>query len=130
MSESKYISVSIRSTPRKIYEYARNPQNLPKWASGLSGSIEKVGEDWVAESPMGKVKVRFAPDNPFGVLDHEIVLESGQKFVNPMRVVANGEGGELSFTLFRAPGMSEKAFLEDAATIKKDLGALKALLEG
>jgi hypothetical protein len=130
MSESKHISVFIRSTPRKIYDFARNPENLPNWASGLSGTIEKVGEDWVADSPMGKVKVKFAPENSFGVLDHEVILESGQKFMNPMRVVTNEEGGELSFTLFRAPGMSEEAFLADAATIKKDLRALKSLLEG
>jgi hypothetical protein len=129
MNESKHISVFIRSTPRKIYDFARDPGNLPKWASGLGAAVEKVGEDWVADSPMGRIKVKFAPENPFGVLDHEVVLESGQKFMNPMRVVANGEGGELSFTLFRAPGMSEEAFLEDAATIAKDLNALKSWLE-
>jgi hypothetical protein len=106
-----------------------NPENLPRWASGLSGSIEHVGGEWVASSPMGKVKIRFAPPNAFGVLDHEVELESGEIFPNPMRVVANGSGSEVTFTLFRRPGTTDEAFAADLGAITTDLEALKRLLE-
>jgi hypothetical protein len=125
----KYISVAIERSPAQVYDYTSNEANLPKWASGLGGSIEKVGEDWVAEAPMGKIKVRFAPKNPFGVLDHDVTLPSGETFANPMRVVANGRGSELVFTLFRQPEMTEQQFEEDAKTIAKDFNELKSLLE-
>jgi hypothetical protein len=80
---AKHISVSINRPAAQVYEFASNPENLPKWAAGLSGSIKKVNEDWVAEAPMGTVKVKFAEKNKFGVLDHDVTLSSGAKSITP-----------------------------------------------
>lgn len=125
----RHISVSIERPPAEVYALAANPENLPRWAKGLSDAIEKVNGEWIADSPMGKVKVRFAPSNPFGVLDHDVVLESGESFHNPMRVVANGGGSEVVFTLYRRPGVSDEDFAADARAVAADLAALKALAE-
>src|SRR5262247_3371948 len=92
---AKHISVSINRSSDQGYEFASNPENLPKWAAGLSGSIRRVNEEWIAESPMGTVKVEFAEKNKFGVLDHDVTLSSGAKFYNPMRVFPNNDGSEL-----------------------------------
>ena len=100
---AKHISVSINRSAAQVYEFASNPKNLPKWAAGLSGSIKKVDEDWIAESPVGRVKVRFTERNQFGVLDHDVTLpSSGVKVYNPMRVLPNNDGSELVFTLYLA----------------------------
>ena len=80
---AKHISVSINRSAAQVYEFASNPENLPKWAAGLSGSIKKVNEDWIAESPMGRVKVKFAEKNKFGVLDHDVTLPFGSKSITP-----------------------------------------------
>lgn len=125
----RHISVFIDRPPDELYAFASNPENLPKWATGLSGSIKNVNGEWIAESPMGKVKIRFVEANRFGVLDHEVVLESGVRIWNPMRVVARGNGSEIIFTLFRQPDMSEEKFSEDAKWVEKDLMRLKGLLE-
>jgi len=125
----RHISASINRQPRSVYAFVSNPENLPKWATGLSGSIRKVKGEWIADAPMGKVKVKFAEENKFGVLDHEVVLESGVKVYNPMRVIANGKGSEIIFTLIRQPEMSDKKFAEDAKWVEKDLRILKDLLE-
>jgi hypothetical protein len=126
---AKHISVSINRPAAQVYEFASNPENLPKWAAGLSGSIKKADEDWVAESPMGTVKVKFADKNKFGVLDHDVTLPSGVKVYNPMRVFPNNDGSELVFTLYRRPGVSDQEFAEDAKAVEKDLAKLKTLLE-
>jgi hypothetical protein len=126
---AQHISVSINRPVNEVYEFASNPENLPKWATGLSGSIRKVNEDWIAEAPMGRVKVKFAEKNKFGVLDHEVTLPSGVKVYNPMRVFPNNEGSELVFTLYRRPDMSDQEFAEDAKAVKRDLEKLKTLLE-
>lgn len=126
---AKHISVSINRAPAQVYEFAGNPENLPKWASGLSGSIKNVGDDWIAESPMGKVKVKFAEKNQFGVLDHDVTLPSGVTVTNPMRVFSNNNGSELVFTLYRRPDVSDQDFAEDAKSVEKDLARLKTLLE-
>jgi hypothetical protein len=126
----RHISVSIKRPPREVYAFVSNPGNLPRWATGLGRSIEKVNGEWIADGPAGKVKVRFADDNTFGVLDHEVVLDSGTKVHNPMRVIANGTGSEMCFTLIRQQKVSDETFAQDAEWVEKDLRTLKRLLEG
>jgi hypothetical protein len=126
---SHHICVSINCSANKVYAFASNPENLPHWAAGLSGSIKNIDGDWIAESPMGSVKVKFADKNKFGVLDHEVTLPSGEKFYNPMRVFPNHDGCEVIFTLYRRPGTSEQMFAEDAQAVTKDLKKLKVLAE-
>jgi len=84
--KSKHISVSINRSSHQVYEFASNPGNLPKWAAGLGGSIKNVNGEWIAETPMRRVKVKFADKNKFGVLDQDVTLPSGAKVYNPMRV--------------------------------------------
>lgn len=125
----RHISVSINRPPREVYEFVSNPENLPKWATGLGRSIKNVDGEWIAEAPMGKVKIRFAERNTFGILDHDVISASGGTFHNPMRVVPNGNGSEVIFTLLRQPDMSDEKFSEDANWVEKDLKILKAVLE-
>ena len=124
---AKHISVSINRSAVQVYEFASNPENLPKWAAGLSGSIKKINEDWVAEAPMGRVKVKFAEKNKFGVLDHDVTLPSGVKFYNPMRVFPNHDGSELVFTLYRRPGVSDQEFAEVCQVGREGLSEAKDL---
>jgi len=127
---AKQISVSIDRPVLEVYQFTANPENLPKWAEGLSDStITQVLDEWVVDSPMGKVKVRFVKENQFGVLDHDVTLPSGEINHNPMRVVKNHKGSEVIFTLFRLPRMSDTDFEADAKLIEKDLKKLKSILE-
>jgi hypothetical protein len=130
-SEVSHVSVSILRTPADVYAFAADPRNLPRWAKGLSGSsIREAGGEWLAESPMGTVRIRFVPRNDLGVLDHDVVISSsGESFHNPMRVLANGEGSEVVFTLYRRPGMTDEALAADRRAIEADLATLKRLLE-
>lgn len=131
MHEVRHISISIARPPAEVYAFARDPRNLPRWAAGLARSeVRRDGDEWVAEAPFGKVRIRFVEENEFGVLDHDVTLESGVTVHNPMRVVPNGEGSEFIFTLIRQPGMSEEQFAEDREAVEKDLRTLKVLLEG
>ncbi|MDQ6838345.1 MAG: SRPBCC family protein [Actinomycetota bacterium] len=129
-SESRHISMEIHRTAGVVYDYVSDPRHLPEWAAGLSGSIERVEEQWVAQSPMGPVTVAFAATNDYGVLDHDVTLPSGETVSNRMRVIPDGDDSEVVFTLRRGPGMTEDAFQRDADAIAADLDALKRLLEG
>ena len=46
-----------------------------------------------------------------------------------MRVVANGGGGEVMFTAYRMPGMTDDVYAADVAQVRADLAELKRLLE-
>ncbi|QJR82391.1 SRPBCC family protein [Alteromonas pelagimontana] len=130
MQDVQHISIAIARPPDAVYQFAGNPANLPQWAAGVAGAeIQQENDIWIAQAPFGKVKIRFAQQNALGVMDHDVELESGETFHNPMRVVPNGEGSELIFTLFRHPGMTDDEFAADKLAISNDLQTLKELLE-
>ena len=127
--ESLHLSVSIARSPADVYAFAAKPENLPRWAAGLTGTISRVDDRWIGDTPDGPIVIMFAPPNPFGVLDHDVTFPSGQTFYNPLRVFANGEGSEVVFTVFRREGTGPEAFEADAAAVLADLRTLKSLLE-
>ena len=81
------------------------------------------------EAPFGTIRVRFAERNTFGVIDHDVTLESGVTIHNPMRVIPHGEGSEFLFTLIRQPGASDEQFAQDKSAVEQDLKTLKNVLE-
>lgn len=130
MFPAQHLSISIRRSPSDVYRFTSNPMNLPKWAEGLSSpSITQVNGEWICASPMGKLKVKFAPVNEFGIMDHDVTLPSGEKNHNPFRVVENHQGSEVIFALYRMPKMTDDEFQRDAMQILKDLDKLKTILE-
>lgn len=130
MQDAKHISTYINRDPAAVYAFASNAANLTRWAAGLARSeVTRLGDGWIAQAPFGTAKIRFAEPNSFGVMDHEVELESGVVVYNPMRVMPNGEGSEFIFTLLRQPGMTDEDYAADAAAVATDLQTLKDLLE-
>ena len=128
-SESRHLAVSIDRPAAAVYRYARDPANLPQWAAGLAAGIRRERGEWVADSPMGRLLVRFVPVNEYGVLDHYVVLPDGTSVTNPLRVLADGEGIEAVFTARRRPEMTYVEWAADVAAISADLESLKRVLE-
>lgn len=126
---ARTLTVAINCPPGKVYEFVSNPENLPKWAKGLCESVRKSDNEWLVETPQGAMKLRFAPKNDFGVLDHYVSPAPGVEVYVPMRVVPNGSGSELIFTVFRSPDMSDDKFAEDIGLVERDLQTLKKILE-
>jgi len=128
--ESVHVSTTITCPAGDVYEYASNPRNLSSWAAGLAHhDAQLVDGNWVVESPMGRVVVAFAPANDFGVLDHDVTLPAGETVRNPVRVIPNGDGCDVVFSVRRRAGMSEQDFAADIDAVRRDLAALRALLE-
>lgn len=130
MHEVHHISIYIARRPSEVYAFACDPRNLPLWAAGLARSgITRDGDAWLVDAPFGKARLRFAEPNGFGVLDHDVELDSGLVVHNPMRVLPNGEGSEFVFSLFRQAGMSDEQFAADRRAVEQDLQSLKKRLE-
>jgi hypothetical protein len=126
---SLHLSTHVDRSADEVYAYVTDPARLPEWAAGLGSGIEERDGRWFATSPMGDVEVRFAPANPFGVADHDVTLPDGSVTTNPMRVIPDGTGCEVVFTLRRQPGTDDEAYAADAAAIRADLATLTELLE-
>lgn len=129
-SSSQHISIGIDRPVSEVYDFAADPRNLSKWAAGLAGSkVGREGEHWFTESPMGRVTFTFTPRNDFGVLDHVVTLPSGETVYNPLRVIRDGHGCEVVFTLRQRPEMTDEDFARDADAVAKDLATLKSVVE-
>jgi hypothetical protein len=113
----------------KVYEFLADPANWNQWAFGLGKNIRRSADGWIADADGGVAKVQFTPRNSFGIVDHTVIRPSGQRVYVPMRLISNGSGCELLFTLFREPRMSDAQFASDAGFVQRDLDGLKRLLE-
>ncbi|GAB3705128.1 SRPBCC family protein [Corynebacterium nasicanis] len=120
----------ISASPQSVYAFAADPDNLSAWAAGLAtADLRRDGDDLIADSPMGEVRVRFAPRNDLGVLDHDVRLPSGTTVTNPMRVVAHPDGAEVIFTV-RQIEVDDEEFERDCRMVARDLATLKQIIEG
>ncbi|WP_218025897.1 SRPBCC family protein [Nocardia miyunensis] len=130
------ITVDIDRSFDNVADFLAEPTNFPRWATGLSAGLEpgspsagaEPGE-WVAASPQGTAFVRFSPPNAFGVADHRVRMRDGSIVDIPLRAIRNGDGTTIAFTLFRLPDMDDERFESDSDWVRRDLAALKALLE-
>jgi len=132
-AEARTVSVSIERPWREVYDFASIPLNFQRWASGLGGSLKKMPDSdlWSAQGPDGPVHIRFSERNDFGVLDHWVMPAGGAGAIYiPLRVIPNGTGAEVMLTLLRAEGRTDEDTAADEDWVRRDLAALKALLEG
>jgi len=135
---ARILSIGIDRPLLQVAEFLAEPRNFPRWASGLASGLTPRpgsplgaadGSEWLAATPQGPLLIRFSPANPYGVADHWVQLENGSVVYVPLRVVANGDGCEVSLTLFRQPDMDEARFAADGDWVMRDLQALRQLLE-
>jgi hypothetical protein len=126
---SETLAIAIDKPFKPAYDYISDPANFPKWAASFCQAIALVDGKWVAETPIGKLAIRFVERNDYGVLDHYVAIPAGPELLNPMRLVPNRSGCVLTFTLFQPGHMSDAEFREDKGMVLKDLETLKAVLE-
>jgi hypothetical protein len=127
---SRTLTVSIDRRPAEVEAFITDPRNLPKWADGLGSSVRSENGEWFVTTPAGELRVRFAPPNPFGVIDHWVRIAPNVEIHMPMRVLASGDGCEVSLTLFQLATMNEEQFAVDQQKVEADLQRLKQVLNG
>ena len=128
MRDVRTLHIDIDAPVERVYAFVAAPRNMPRWAPNFGHTITPDEDGWIMHTAEGPVPVRFAPPNDLGVLDHWVRLPGGELH-NPMRVVPNGAGSVLTFTLFRQDGWTDAQLDEDAALVSADLATLKALIE-
>ncbi|MCI2237981.1 SRPBCC family protein [Paenibacillus sp. TRM 82003] len=126
---SQHLSVHVDRPAGQVYAFARDPANLTRWSSGVGTSVVHEDGEWFVLAPQGRARIRFAPLNEFGVLDHDVLTPSGEEVHVPLRVIADGDGCEVVFTLRRSPGTSDADLERDAALVTEDLARLKRVVE-
>lgn len=130
MFKSRTISIPIHRPYDEVYDFLAEPRNFPSWASNLGSDFVQVdGPEWATTTRTGRVILRFAPRNAYGVLDHQVFAEGSAPHTTPMRLVANDGGCEIIYTQFQRAGMSDEAFASEIEWVTSDFEALRSLLE-
>ena len=129
--QSSVIKIAIRRPYAAVYEFLAEPMNFVRWAANPESEMTPLdGGDWQVELPTGRMAIRFAPRNNFGVLDYQVFPVGGESGpVTPVRLVPNDDGCELLLVWFQRPGVPDERFKSDAEWVASDLNRLKALLE-
>jgi hypothetical protein len=124
-----HISLSVARPPAAVAEFAGNPRNLPAWAGWSGRGVRESRGRWYLESDDGWGEVVFRGPLSAGVLDHEVIQPGKPVVFTPMRVVANQEGSEIIYTMFREPGQTDEEFEESVRGTTANLETLRRVLE-
>jgi hypothetical protein len=126
------LSITVLRPADDVYAFLSVPANFTIWAEGFGAQLEQTDTPgtWRFKMANGKnATAVFTSPNPFRIVDHYVYPGNGQEVFVPLRVVANGEGSEVLFTLFRQPEMTDEMLAADKAAVLKDLANLKKVLE-
>ena len=127
---SHTLSITIARPPAEVVSFLLNPANLSLWMSvGRLSMTPRENGEWLIELPQGPRIVSFEAPNKYGVVDHAFYKEGEAREMTPTRVFPNGDGAELTYTLFQKDGVSDEEFASTVHWVEADLLALKSWLE-
>ncbi len=122
-------SVTIKRTPRDVYEYISDLSNWPQF-SDFAKNFERVTDsEYIAHTSQGDITVKALFDDKRLLLDTECVLPDGNSDFIPYRVVPNKDGAELMMTNFKPIQSTDEEYSEQLQWMKEELSNIKQLLE-
>lgn len=131
MFETKTLTVSIDASFETVFNDLSEPTTHPEWAvEFFHGKAERRGDgEIVANVPRmgGAVRIKVDSDVSSGVID--VFLAPGEQAFGspiPVRLLENGSGVDVLWTLARSPGMPDTAWTEGLNSMQAELQKLKA----
>jgi hypothetical protein len=130
MTETKphFLSVRIDRDADAVYQFITDPTKVSLWAHGLRSSAWQPHQTGMGQSSIGSIELCFAQQNDLGIRDVAITTPDGQIVECPMRVVGDGSGSEVVFTLHPATYSADK-MEQLGALIAADLNRLRHAIE-
>jgi hypothetical protein len=123
----------IMASPTKVFEFLREPGNLPSWAHAF---VSAGGGRARLETPAGAVDVSldvFA-DAETGTVDWRLTFPGGGVGLAQSRVTPTTRGTSIYSFVLHAPPVAleqvEGALDAQISTLRSELATLKSLMEG
>ncbi|MFA5984258.1 MAG: hypothetical protein WC782_09600 [Methylococcaceae bacterium] len=129
MINSDTQTISIETTPQKVFDFVADPQNLPRWAIGFAKAVREEQGRWFVKTDAGEIGLRIDADNNTGVVDFWMIPAPEVEVLAASRVVQRGGASEYIFTQFQSGGMSNEDFNRSVQALRHELSVLKAQLE-
>jgi hypothetical protein len=122
-------TVTIAASPKEVFAFVADGENLPRWAIGFAKAVRRDADRWIVTTAQGQVPTHIALHEGAGTVDFHMEPAPGTVASAYARVVPNGDGAELTFTQMQQPGTSDEVFAQLVAAVSHELVALKAMLE-
>ena len=134
MNPTQTLAVDIAAPFAKVVAELAEPMSHPSWATEFfQGPAEEAeGGQVRVNVPRlgGPCRMRIDAMPNFGIVD--IYIASGEDAYGkpiPVRVIENGDGTTVLWTLSQFPSMPDDMFTSGCASMQKELTTLKSKLE-
>lgn len=124
--------IEILTSPAKVFEFVREPQNLPQWAHAFASADEGRAR---LQTPTGTVDVALgvSADASTGTIDWRLVFPDGSVGLAQSRVTDTTRGTCIYSFVLHAPPVAlqevEGALGAQRVLLQSELATLKSLLE-
>lgn len=101
-------SLTVNVSAEKLFNFVSTPENLPKWAVNYCHSIQKDGDIYRIQGPMGESYFDIKADAQSGVIDMYGGSSKNMLHPFPSRVVSLPDGSaHLTMTCVMMEDLSE-----------------------
>jgi hypothetical protein len=105
------ITLTVAVPSSRVFHHLADLENLPAWTAGYCEWIELHSEGWWAYTPAGELSVDSKVDDIAGQIDLSFKHPAGWKFVIPLRIRTDGEGGAIvRLACAQSAGMSDEQY--------------------
>ena len=124
--------IEIQAARDKLFNFVKNPANLPAWAHGFKSADEARAR---LETPAGAVDIRLRTDadSKTGTVDWTLQFPDRSIALAQSRVTETTRGTCIYSFVLHAPPVPleqvEGALDQQSVTLRQELAALKALME-
>lgn len=127
MKRAETRSISIAALPAGVHGYLADAQNLPEWAPSFATAVRACSGHWVVIQGDVEIDVAILADRDRGTVD--IVSAADHARGAFLRVLPNGQGSELLFTLLFAHDTPEHQIDAQMVTVENELAAVRRACE-
>ena len=124
--------IEIMSTRRKVFEFLRDPGNLPQWAHAFVAAGDGRAR---LETPAGAVAIALevSADVETGTVDWRLIFPDGGVGIAQSRATETTRGTCIYSFVLHAPPVAleqvEGALEAQSVTLRSELATLKSLME-
>lgn len=125
-------AVTIQRPFAVVAGYLSNPLTYSAWATKyFTGPVVEVDQDtYRVPTVAGERRLRVVMDVERGIFDIYLApLDQAFSYALPVRVLANGDGADVLFTLTREPELTDSEWDESLLALEHELHEIKRQLE-
>jgi hypothetical protein len=115
--------------PDVSFDFLAEVEHLPDWAVNFCLSLERDGDEWWAETPGGRLLVRYATNPRTRVLDITTGPDPDHLMTWPARVVPLPDDAcAFLFTVIQAPGVPDDVYAQQCDGLAAEMEVLERRL--